>query len=266
MTKVTKASSPFSENNTMPLFTDIKREKLMKYFKSFLLLIVLIYVQLYSTVSYAKTNTISISSGEVVTNVVLPGSLCDISDRHEGQALFDLLTKIKAKAKARDNSTLIPDPLRIIGKCGAYENLIYPWGYIAFLPNDKSTNTQKKYNNLAEEVFGSQQAELGEMLNDIIKDVDMSSMIKEDYGLNLDQFEIGKFKVIKATDSAVHVLAISSFEFNGIKVNEVITMSQQVMGDQVLTIYVYHLLDDIIEALSKLDSIDEALKTTKIIN
>ena len=101
----------------------------MKYFKPPLLLIVLIYLQLYSTVSYAKTNTISISSGEVVTNVVLPGSFCDISDRYEGQALFDLLTKIKAKAKAkaRNKSTLIPDPLSIIGKCGAYENLIYPW-------------------------------------------------------------------------------------------------------------------------------------------
>jgi len=233
---------------------------LMNYFKSSLLLTVLIFLQLGSSVLHA--NTISISSGEIVTNVVLPESLCDISDNYEGQILSDFL----AKAKTRDKSSLMPEALSIIGKCNAYENLLYPWGYIAFLPNDKSTNTQKKYNNLAEEVFGSQQAELGEMLNDIIKDVDMSSMIKEDYGLNLDQFEIGKFKVIKATDSAVHVLAISSFEFNGIKVNEVITMSQQVMGDQVLTIYVYHLLDDIIEALSKLDSIDEALKTTKIIN
>ena len=232
----------------------------MNYFKSSLLLTVLIFLQLGSSVLHA--NTISISSGEIVTNVVLPESLCDISDNYEGQILSDFL----AKAKTRDKSSLMPEALSIIGKCNAYENLLYPWGYIAFLPNDKSTNTQKKYNNLAEEVFGSQQAELGEMLNDIIKDVDMSSMIKEDYGLNLDQFEIGKFKVIKATDSAVHVLAISSFEFNGIKVNEVITMSQQVMGDQVLTIYVYHLLDDIIEALSKLDSIDEALKTTKIIN
>ena len=232
----------------------------MNYVKSSLLLTVLIFLQLGSSVLHA--NTISISSGEIVTNVVLPESLCDISDNYEGQILSDFL----AKAKTRDKSSLMPEALSIIGKCNAYENLLYPWGYIAFLPNDKSTNTQKKYNNLAEEVFGSQQAELGEMLNDIIKDVDMSSMIKEDYGLNLDQFEIGKFKVIKATDSAVHVLAISSFEFNGIKVNEVITMSQQVMGDQVLTIYVYHLLDDIIEALSKLDSIDEALKTTKIIN
>jgi len=233
---------------------------LMNYFKSSLLLTVLIFLQLGSSVLHA--NTISISSGEIVTNVVLPESLCDISDNYEGQILSDFL----AKAKTRDKSSLMPESLSIIGKCNAYENLLYPWGYIAFLPNDKSTNTQKKYNNLAEEVFGSQQAELGEMLNDIIKDVDMSSMIKEDYGLNVDQLEIGKFKVIKATDSAVHVLAISSFEFNGIKVNEVITMSQQVMGDQVLTIYVYHLLDDIIEALSKLDSIDEALKTTKIIN
>ena len=43
-------------------------------------------------------------------------------------------------------------------------------------------------------------------------------------------------------------------------------MSQQVMGDQVLTIYVYHLLENITEALRKLDSIDEALKVTKIIN
>ena len=232
----------------------------MNYFKSSLLLTVLIFLQLGSSVLHA--NTISISSGEIVTNVVLPESLCDISDNYEGQILSDFL----AKAKTRDKSSLMPESLSIIGKCNAYENLLYPWGYIAFLPNDKSTNTQKKYNNLAEEVFGSQQAELGEMLNDIIKDVDMSSMIKEDYGLNVDQLEIGKFKVIKATDSAVHVLAISSFEFNGIKVNEVITMSQQVMGDQVLTIYVYHLLDDIIEALSKLDSIDEALKTTKIIN
>jgi len=233
---------------------------LMNYFKSSLLLTVLIFLQLGSSVLHA--NTISISSGEIVTNVVLPESLCDISDNYEGQILSDFL----AKAKTRDKSSLMPEALSIIGKCNAYENLLYPWGYIAFLPNDKSTNTQKKYNNLAEEVFGSQQAELGEMLNDIIKDVDMSSMIKEDYGLNVDQLEIGKFKVIKATDSAVHVLAISSFEFNGIKVNEVITMSQQVMGDQVLTIYVYHLLEDIIEALSKLDSIDEALKTTKIIN
>jgi hypothetical protein len=53
---------------------------------------------------------------------------------------------------------------------------------------------------------------------------------------------------------------------NGVKQNEVITMSQQVMGDQVLTIYVYHLLENITEALRKLDSIDEALKVTKIIN
>ena len=232
----------------------------MNYFKSSLLLTVLIFLQLGSSVLHA--NPISISSGGIVTYVMLPESLFDISDNYEGQILSDFL----AKAKTRDKSSLMPEALSIIGKCNAYENLLYPWGYIAFLPNDKSTNTQKKYNNLAEEVFGSQQAELGEMLNDIIKDVDMSSMIKEDYGLNLDQLEIGKFKVIKATDSAVHVLAISSFEFNGIKVNEVITMSQQVMGDQVLTIYVYDLLENITKALHKLDSIDEALKTTKIIN
>ena len=45
-----------------------------------------------------------------------------------------------------------------------------------------------------------------------------------------------------------------------------VTISQQVMGDQVLTIYVYDLLENITKALHKLDSIDEALKTTKIIN
>ena len=232
----------------------------MNYFKSSLLLTVLIFLQLGSSVLHA--NTISISSGGIVTNVVLPESLCNISDNYEGQILSDFL----AKAKTRDKSSLMPEALSIIGKCNAYENLLYPWGYIAFLPNDKSTNTQKKYNNLAEEVFGSQQTELGEVLNNVIKDMDMSSMIKEDYGLNMEQLEIGKFKVIKATDSAVHVLAISSFEVSGIKVNEVITMSQQVMGDQVLTIYVYHLLENITEALRKLDSIDEALKITKIIN
>jgi hypothetical protein len=234
----------------------------MNYLKSSLLLTVLIFVQLGSSVSYAKTNAISISSGGIVTNIVLPESLCDISDNYEGQILFDFLTK----AKARDKSSIIPEALGIIGKCNAYESILYPWGYIAFLPNDKSTNTQKKYNNLAEKVFGSQQAELAEMLSDLVEDMDMSSMIKEDYGVNLDQMEIGKFKVIKATDNGVHILTISSFELNGVKQNEVITMSQQVMGDQVLTIYVYHLLENITEALRKLDSIDEALKVTKIIN
>jgi len=250
----------------MPLFTDIKREKLMKYFKSSLLLIVLIYVQLYSTVSYAKTNTISISSGEVVTNVVLPGSLCDISDRHEGQALFDLLTKIKAKAKARDNSTLIPDPLRIIGKCGAYENLIYPWGYIAFLPNDKSINTQEKYNNLVEEYFGSQQDGLAESLSKLIQDIDMTNMIEDASGVIVDKIEIGKFKVIKATNNSIHVLTIRSYELDGVPGKEVVTVSQQVMGNRILSIYAFHQMENITEALRTVDSIDEALKVTEIIN
>ena len=233
---------------------------LMNYFKSSVLLTVLIFLQLGSSVLHA--NPISISSGGIVTYVVLPESLCDISDNYEGQILSDFL----AKAKTRDKSSLMPEALSIIGKCNAYEDTLYPWGYIAFLPNDKYTNTQKKYNNLAEKVFGSHQTELGEVLKDVIKDMDMSSMLKEDYGLNMEQLEIGKFKVIKATDSAVHILAITSFELNGIKGNEVVTMSQQVMGEKVLTIYVYDLLENITEALHKLDSIDEALKTTKIIN
>ena len=238
----------------------------MTYFKSSLLLIVLIYVQLYSTVSYAKTNTISISSGEVVTNVVLPGSLCDISDRHEGQALFDLLTKIKAKAKARDKSTLIPDPLSIIGKCGGYENLIYPWGYIAFLPNNKSTNTQEKYNNLVEEYFGSQQDGLAKHLSKLIEDIDMTSMIEDASGMNIDKIEIGKFKVIKATGNAIHVLAIRSYELDGVQGKEVATVSQQVMGNRILSIYVFHQLENITAALRNVNNIDDTLKVTKIIN
>ena len=234
----------------------------MNYLKSSLLLTVLIFVQLGSSVSYAKTNAISISSGGIVTNIVLPESLCDISDNYEGQILFDFLTK----AKARDKSSIIPEALGIIGKCNAYESILYPWGYIAFLPNEKYTNTQIKYNKFIEEFLDSHQDEFSELMGKVLEDMDISSMFKDNYGVDLEKFEMGKFKVIKATDNAIHLLIINSFELNGVQNKEVATVSQQVMGDRVLSIYLYHEMDNITEALRKVDSMDEALKVTKIIN
>lgn len=222
----------------------------------------LLITTLGSSVSYAKTNTISISSGEVVTTVVLPETLCDITDNDEGQMLFNFLTDVKS----RDKSSYIPEALGIIGRCKAYGDLLYPWGYIAFSSNDKYTNTQKKYNNFIEEVFSSRQDELSELIGKILEDIDINSMIKDDYGVDFEKLEMGKLKVIKATDNAIHILTIRSFELNGIQEKEVVTVSQQVMEDRVLNIYLYHQMENITEALRKVDSMDEALKVTKIIN
>ena len=232
----------------------------MNYFKSSVLLTVLIFLQLGSSVLHA--NPVSISSGGIVTYVLLPESLCDISDNYEGQILSDFL----AKAKTRDKSSLMPEALSIIGKCNAYENTLYPWGYIAFLPNDKSINTQEKYNNLVEEYFGSQQDGLAESLSKLIEDIDMTSMIEDASGMIIDKIEIGKFKVIKATDNGIHVLTIRSYELDGVQAKEVVTVSQQVMGNRILSIYAFHQMENITEALRTVDSIDEALKVTKIIN
>ena len=232
----------------------------MDYFKSQLLLIILICAQLGSSPSYAKTNIISISSGEIVTDVVLPESLCDISDNYEGYLISEFLTK------QRESISSLPEALGIIGKCGAYEDLLYPWGYIAFVRNSKYTNTQEKYNKYITKYMASQQDVLGELIEKLVEDIERSEIFEDDYGMELDEFEMGEFKVIKATDDAIHLLTIISFELNGIAGKEVGTMSQQVRGDQVLTIYLYDQLENIADALRRVNSMDETLKITNIIN
>jgi len=237
----------------------------MNYFKSQLLLTILICAQLGSPFSYAKTNTISIYSDEVVTDIILPEALCNISDSYEGHIISDFLTKQRENV-SKENASYLPEALGIIGKCEGYEDLLYPWGYIVMLPNSKYTNTQEKYNKYITKYMASQQDVLGEFIEKLVQDIDKSGIVEGDHGMELDEFEMGKFKVIKTTDNAIHLLTIISFELNGIASKEVATMSQQIRGDQVLTIYLYDQLENITDALRRVNSIDETLKITNIIN
>ena len=103
-------------------------------------------------------------------------------------------------------------------------------------------------------------------LSKLIQDIDMTNMIEDASGVIVDKIEIGKFKVIKATNNSIHVLTIRSYELDGVPGKEVVTVSQQVMGNRILSIYAFHQMENITEALRTVDSIDEALKVTEIIN